>query len=154
MKKIKGFTLIELLVVIAIIGILSSVVLASLNVARSKGADASIKSNLAGVRSQAEIFYDSNGNYGVDVPTSNCSTVGSIFVDPNVAMAINQASSTSGVAPVCLADDGNIAVGTTASTWALSVTMKQNPADSWCVDSTGYSNIGVATITADIASCQ
>ncbi|HQC46196.1 MAG TPA: type II secretion system protein, partial [Candidatus Paceibacterota bacterium] len=31
MKKNKGFTLIELLVVIAIIGILSSVVLASLN---------------------------------------------------------------------------------------------------------------------------
>lgn len=154
MKKIKGFTLIELLVVIAIIGILSSVVLASLNVARSKGSDASIKSNLAGIRSQAEIYYDSNGNYGADVVISDCLAAGSIFVDPNVTLAINQASTTSGVAPICLADDGNPTVGTTASSWAVSVAMKQNPADSWCVDSTGYSNIGVATIALDVASCQ
>ena len=58
----KGFTLIELLVVIAIIGILSSVVLASLNTARAKGSDAAVKSNLNGVRSQAELSYDSSGN--------------------------------------------------------------------------------------------
>src|SRR6185369_698077 len=56
----KGFTLIELLVVIAIIGILSSVVLASLNTARNKGADAAIKSNLNNARAQAELYYDGN----------------------------------------------------------------------------------------------
>ena len=56
----RGFTLIELLVVIAIIGILASVVLASLNSARDKGSDAAIKSNLNNMRAQAELSYDDN----------------------------------------------------------------------------------------------
>lgn len=60
MKYQKGFTLIELLVVIAIIGILSSVVLASLNSARVKARDVTIKSNLKNAISQGELFYNTN----------------------------------------------------------------------------------------------
>jgi prepilin-type N-terminal cleavage/methylation domain-containing protein len=53
----RGFTLIELLVVIAIIGILSSVVIASLSNARGKGNGAAIKQNLTSIRTQSELFY-------------------------------------------------------------------------------------------------
>ncbi len=65
MKKIneKGFTLIELLVVIAIIGILSSVVLASLNSARQKSRDARRISDVKQLQLASELYYDTEGIY-------------------------------------------------------------------------------------------
>jgi len=65
----RGFTLIELLVVIAIIGILSSVVLASLNSARQKSRDARRIGDVKQVQLALEMYYDSNNGY----PTSTSS---------------------------------------------------------------------------------
>lgn len=60
----KGFTLIELLVVVAIIGILSSVVLTSLNGARAKGRDAQRITNLKQIQNALELYaLDHNGSY-------------------------------------------------------------------------------------------
>ncbi len=63
---IGGFTLIELLVVIAIIGILSSIVLASLNSARKKGRDARRVADIKQIQLALEMYFDDNGSY----PTS------------------------------------------------------------------------------------
>jgi type II secretion system protein G len=62
-KGNRGFTLIELLVVIAIIGILSSVVLASLNTARQKSRDAKRISDVKQLQLALEFYFDANGAY-------------------------------------------------------------------------------------------
>ncbi len=67
-SKNQGFTLIELLVVIAIVGILSSVVLASLSSARTKARDARRIADLNQIKTALELFYDSYGYY----PQSGC----------------------------------------------------------------------------------
>ncbi len=64
----RGFTLIELLVVIAIIGMLSSVVLSSLNSARIKSRDATRMAQLGQIRVALELYFLDYGYY----PPSNC----------------------------------------------------------------------------------
>jgi type II secretion system protein G len=94
-KNNKGFTLIELLVVISIIGMLSSVVLASLNTARAKARDAERLAEIRQIQNALELYYNDNGHYpdvcgaassGVYVagwPTLlSSSYIGSMPIDP------------------------------------------------------------------------
>jgi prepilin-type N-terminal cleavage/methylation domain-containing protein len=59
----KGFTLIELLVVIAIIGILTTIVVASLNTARVKSRDTGRVQAVRQVRNALQVFFSTNGYF-------------------------------------------------------------------------------------------
>lgn len=85
-NKSKGFTLIELLVVIAIIGILASVVLASLNSARRKSRDARRLADVKQIQVALELYFDATSNEYPDEPLAgklNPTYIAVVPTDPN-----------------------------------------------------------------------
>jgi len=141
-----GFTLIELLVVIAIIGILSAVVLASLNTARSKGNDAAIQSDLSTIQTQAEIYYGGTGNnsYAAD-GTGGTSCTGDVFSDPVITKAITGAVVASG---------GTAAVCNNSTTeYAIAVKLSSDTTRWWCVDFKGGSSKSTTGLVGGATEC-
>lgn len=135
----KGFTLIELLVVIAIIGILSSIVLASLSSARTKGEDAAIESSLSNMRAQAELYYSTNSNYGVSA--SDCTTAATIFTSATSTGSLRNlltGVTARGVTPACFSS---------ATGWAVGAPLKTS-GQYYCVDSAGTAKQSTAIATS------
>ena len=149
----KGFTLIELLVVVAIIGILASIVLASLNTARDKGLDAAIKSNLSNMRAQAALYYDDNKTYNSTGEAVGCTAsvdgiMGAgcvdLFAVTQMAEAMKAAAHSSGSAV-------NSSIDASGEHWAASALLKNQDELSFCVDGGGVANV-LSTAVAGVCS--
>ena len=133
--------MIELLVVVAIVGVLASITLGYLGSAKLKGSDTGVKSNLATMRSVAEIFFLDNFNSYLPVggstfsiapcPTYNASGTNMLSKDKVIANAIAEAT---------FRGNGNSCYNSD-TTWAVAVGLKLIPNTSWCVDVTGIARM-------------
>lgn len=156
-KSKKGFTLIELLVVIAIIGVLASVVLASLNTARRKSRDARRLADIKQIQVALELYFDANGEYPDAVNdlegTNACGTANrcmpQVPEDPVGQTAYPYDSYTTSTNPPVAADDCDEATETCVS-YHLGAALEEdtNPALDGDIDADGNTIDGQADTAA------
>jgi len=152
-SKKKGFTLIELLVVISIISLLSSIVLASLTEVRTRANDTAIKSMMAQMKTQAEIFKSTHGSYRypftsgyADDSLGECNgtarPTGTVYNDDisdNFTYLVNEIYEISkkyGTRVKC-----SVGGSTVEDSWAFAAPLgnPESGTTGWCVDSSGNS---------------
>jgi prepilin-type N-terminal cleavage/methylation domain-containing protein len=140
-----GFTLIELLIVIAIIGILSSIVLSTLNTSRAKAVNSKIQQQLANFRSGAEVYFN------VQNPVS---------YGPTTVLCDNMFAETSATQgqPGAYISVANLPPGTSrvcgATTDAYAVMISNAAGDGyWCADSKGALKQKIGAMPASSTVC-
>lgn len=174
MSHNRGFTLIELLVVVAIIGLLASIVIASLNTARQKGRDARRVADIRQLQHALELCNDSNTGacqYGYPsstTPTASTSTlasyIGALPKDPSTGRAYAYISLGPTAGPYCtgyhmgavLENTSNTALNSAAKLAAVA-TVCNTSSGVWGDNTTGhtadFNGLSSACNTAGSAGC-
>ncbi len=139
-----GFTLIELLVVIAIIGILASVVLASVRTAQNRANDKAIQTNMLTLRNQAGLYFDTNKMYGATTPwpapgSYNCSS--GMFSSDSVMQAVVAKLQT-------YSGPDYVVCSATDSAYVIAAQLKAS-SNYYCVDSKAISKVKTSASAPD-----
>lgn len=116
-----GFTLIELLVAIAIIGILASIVLASVNSARDKAKIAKAKAQLRNIRTGIDLLVDDTGKWPDGCPVDTTANPESYLDGAQIGLA----------SPPSVGDQGSGCIWTAADIAKWKGPYIQTPLDPW-----------------------
>ncbi len=149
MRHTRGFTFLEILVSVTIIGLLVSIATVSLVASRNKGRDGAVKSELALIQAEAEVYFSNTKYYSITtIDPTTCPGVPqenlTLLADPVIASALRRAISNSG--------------GTTArclinpSTYAIQLPLKSDPNKYYCIDS--YSLPAITTVPFSSATTR
>ncbi len=155
----RGFTLIELLVVISIIGVLASIVLASLNSARSKGRDARISSDVQQARLTLAVGYDGFKFPDLYNVVGNCNSPANA-INSNYSQCVNGSSPGSANLSVLSSDANNMgsilyfSIAPNGNAYAVRGRLSSNASAYFCIDSTGKTNTKDALTPTIVGTCN
>lgn len=124
------------MIVIAIIGLLSAIVLGSLQASRERGANSAVKQNLSSLRSEIELLYS---NAATPTYVGVCS-------DAKIVKIRDAANVASGGTMVCYSNVG---------TWAASSPLKvpEGAYNYWCVDTSGTARGHASPLGVNVTVC-
>ncbi len=121
----------ELLIVVIIIGLLSAIVLASMNSAKEKGRIAGVKSSMKSFINQVSIITDgsnlSQGYFYNTCPTTTATAGGTILADQKLMDIFNEARAKGGGQAYCVININS------SGKWVIAVDLP-NKTTVWCVD--------------------